>query len=87
MRRLAAFGAALLLAGCAVDIAVDPHGEGKYTLTVDEDYNSRLQGTERLLAKKAEALCPDGYDRLKRKSIHGRHGAVTDKVAWEIQCS
>jgi hypothetical protein len=79
-------GAALLLAGCAVDIKVDPKGEGRYTLTIDNDYNTRIQGPEHLLAKRDEVLCPDGYDRLKRKSVHERHG-ITEWVVWEIQCS
>jgi hypothetical protein len=80
-------GIALLLASCASDIKVDPQGEGKYTLSVDNDYLTRVQGAEDLLAKKAEALCPDGYERLKRKSIHNRHGGMTEQIAWEIQCS
>ena len=79
--------AALLLAGCAVDIKVDAEGEGKYTLTIDNDYNTRVQGAEDLLGKRAEALCPDGYQRLKRKSLHNRRGGITEQVAWEIQCS
>jgi hypothetical protein len=83
---LASLGLLLLLAGCAVDIQVDAQGEGKYTLTIDNDYNTRIQGPEDLLGKRAEALCPDGYERLKRKSIHRRRG-VTEQVAWEIQCS
>ena len=85
-RSLAPIWLALLLAACAVDIQVDEEGEGKYTLTIDNDYNTRLQGAEDLLGKRAEALCPDGYERLKRKSIHKRRG-VTEQVAWEIQCS
>jgi hypothetical protein len=85
-RGLLPLAATLLLGACAVDIDVDPKGEGKYTLTVDSDYNTRLQGPEQLLAKRAEALCPDGYDRLKRKSIHKRHG-VTEQISWDIQCS
>jgi hypothetical protein len=85
-RRLIPIGLVLLLAACAVDIKVDEQGEGKYTLTIDNDYTTRIQGPENLLAKKAEALCPDGYDRLKRKSIHTKRG-ITEQVAWEIQCS
>jgi hypothetical protein len=84
---LASLGLLLMLAACAADIKVDAGGEGKYTLTIDNDYNTRIQGAEDLLAKKAEALCPDGYDRLKRKSIHTRRGGITEQVAWEIQCS
>jgi len=80
-------GMALLLASCATDIRVDPQGEGKYTLSVDNDYATRVQGAEDLLARKAEALCPDGYERLKRKSIHNHHGGMTEQIAWEIQCS
>ena len=86
LRAWFAAGALLLLAGCAVDIKVDPKGEGRYTLTLDNDYNTRIQGPETLLARKAETLCPDGYDRLRRKSVHERHG-VTEWVVWEIQCS
>jgi hypothetical protein len=85
-RWLALSGVMLLLAACAVDIQVDPQGEGKYMLTVDNDYNTRVQGPEDLLAKKAEALCPDGYDRIKRRSIHKRRGG-TEQISWDIQCS
>jgi hypothetical protein len=79
-------GVALLLASCAAPIEVEPKGPGKYELTIESDFSTRAQGTERLLAKKAEALCPDGYDRLKRRSIH-HHRGVTEFIAWEIQCS
>ena len=81
-----ALGAVLLLAACAVPIEVEPKGEGRYDLTIENDFNTRVQGAERLLAKKAEELCPDGYDRLTRKSLHKRRG-VTDHIFWEIQCS
>ncbi|MBI3515407.1 MAG: hypothetical protein HY060_15310 [Proteobacteria bacterium] len=76
----------LLLAACAVPIEVEPKGEGKYELTIENDFNTRAQGAERLLAKKAEALCPDGYDRLRRRALYKRR-AVTDYINWEIQCS
>ena len=90
MTRGAALGlaaAAVLLAGCAVPINVEPKGGGKYELTVENDFNTRTQGAERLLGKKAEALCPDGYERLKRRSLHSRHGGVAESIFWEIQCS
>ncbi len=77
---------ALMLAACSVPIEVEPKGEGKYDLTIENDFNTRAQGAENLLGKKAEQLCPDGYDRLKRSSIHKRRG-VTEYIAWEIQCS
>ena len=78
----------LALGACAgaSDIEVDPRGEGKYELRIENDFSIRVQGAERLLGQKAEALCPDGYDRLKRRSIHKRRG-VTEYIAWEIQCS
>jgi hypothetical protein len=76
----------LVLAGCAVPIDVDPKGGGKYELSIENDFNVRAQGAERLLAKKAEELCPDGYDRLRRRSLHRRRG-VTEHINWEIQCS
>jgi hypothetical protein len=79
-------GVALLLAACATPIAVDAKGDGKYELTVENDFSTRAQGAERLLAKRAETLCPDGYERLKRRSIHKRRG-VTEFINWEIQCS
>ena len=84
--RLAILAALLLLAGCAVPIDVQPMGEGKYDLTVENDFNTRAQGAERLLAKKAEELCPDGYDRLTRKALYKRR-ELTGRVFWEIQCS
>ena len=76
----------LLLAGCAVPVTVEPRGEGKYDLFIENDFNTRVQGAEQLLAKKAEELCPDGYDRLRRRAIYKRR-AVTDHINWEIQCS
>ena len=75
------------LAGCSVPIQVDAKGSGRYELTVESDFATRVEGPENLLAKKAEALCPDGYDRLKRRSLHSRHGGVTESINWEIQCS
>lgn len=79
---------AVLLAGCVGtdDIEVQPKGEGKYDLKVENDFSMRAQGAERLLARKAEVLCPDGYDRLTRKALYKRRG-VTQHVLWEIQCS
>ncbi len=79
--------ATLLLAGCLgpEDLTVEARGEGKYDLKIENDFSIRAQGAERLLAHKAEELCPDGYDRLKRKSLHKRRG-VTEFIAWEIQC-
>jgi hypothetical protein len=82
----APLGLAFLLASCAAAIEVEPKGPGKYDLTIENDFSTRAQGTERLLAKKAEDLCPDGYDRLKRQSIH-KHRGVTEFIFWEIQCS
>ena len=79
-------GLALLLASCTTAIEVEPKGPGKYDLTIENDFGTRAQGAERLLAKKAEDLCPDGYDRLKRSSVHRRRG-VTEFILWEIQCS
>jgi hypothetical protein len=76
----------LLLGACASEIQVEPKGEGKYDLSIENDFNIRVQGAERLLGQKAEQLCPDGYDRLKRRSLHKRRG-VTEYIAWEIQCS
>ena len=78
----------LLLAACAgaQDIAIEPRGEGKYDLRIENDFSIRVQGAEKLLGQKAEELCPDGYDRLKRRSLHKRRG-VTEYIAWEIQCS
>ena len=76
----------LLVAGCAVPVTVEPRGEGKYDLRIENDFSIRVQGAERLLGQKAEELCPDGYDRLKRRSLHKRRG-VTEFIAWEIQCS
>jgi hypothetical protein len=78
---------ACALGGCAVPIEVDAKGGGKYELTIESDFSTRVRGTETLLAKKAEELCPDGYDRLKRRSIHSRHGGITESINWEIQCS
>ncbi|MEJ0068954.1 MAG: hypothetical protein WDO24_09765 [Pseudomonadota bacterium] len=85
-RGLAAILLAAALGACANEVEVDPKGEGRYNLSVESDVGTRVAGPERLLGKKAEALCPDGYDRLKRRSIHPRHG-VTEQIAWEIQCS
>ena len=82
-----ALAGALALAGCSTPIQVDAMGGGKYDLSVESDFVTRVEGPENLLAKKAEALCPDGYDRLKRRSIHSRHGGVTEAISWEIQCS
>jgi hypothetical protein len=84
--RMAWIAVALLLAGCAVPIEVEPKGEGKYDLTIENDFNTRAQGAERLLAKKAEELCPDGYDRLRRRALYKRR-AVSEHIYWEIQCS
>ena len=78
---------ACTLEGCAVPIEVDAQGGGKYELSVESDFRTRVQGTENLLAKRAEELCPDGYDRLKRRSIHSRHGGITESISWEIKCS
>src|SRR5262249_34352913 len=86
VRRLIGIAVVLLLAGCAVPIEVEPKGEGKYDLTIENDFNTRTQGAERLLAKKAEELCPDGYDRLRRRALYKRR-AVTEHINWEIQCS
>jgi hypothetical protein len=85
-RGLAVLALAAALGACANDVEVDPKGEGRYGLVVDSDFSTRVEGPERLLAKKAEALCPDGYDRLRRRSIHKRHG-ITEQIAWDIQCS
>jgi hypothetical protein len=88
MTRAAALLCILALAGCAgaQDIEIEPKGEGKYDLRIENDFSIRVQGAERLLGQKAEELCPDGYDRLKRRSLHKRRG-VTEFIAWEIQCS
>jgi hypothetical protein len=83
-----ACGLVAVLAACTTtdDITVLEQGGGKYTLTVENDFTARVQGGERLLGRKAEAICPDGYDRLRRRSIHKKHG-VTDYIAWDIECS
>ena len=84
--RLGWIGLVLLVAACAVPIEVEPKGEGKYDLTIENDFNTRAQGAEQLLAKKAEELCPDGYERLRRRAVYKRR-AITDHINWEIQCS
>ena len=88
MRRALALTGVLLLAACAgaSDIEIEPKGEGKYDLRIENDFSIRVQGAERLLGQKAEQLCPDGYDRLKRRSLLTRRG-VTEYILWEIQCS
>jgi hypothetical protein len=88
VKRVVALACGLALAACAGagDIEVEPKGEGKYDLRIENDFSIRMQGAERLLGQKAEVLCPDGYDRLKRRSLHKRRG-VTEFIAWEIQCS
>jgi hypothetical protein len=77
---------ALALAACAVPVEVDPQGGGRYEISVDNDFGARLKGAESVLGKKAEELCPDGYDRLRRRSVHPRHG-LGESINWIIQCS
>ena len=86
MARWIALAAVVLLAGCGSDIDVNEKGKGRYELLIDNDFATRVQGGERMLGKRADELCPDGYQRLKRKSIHKKHG-VTEFLLWEIQCA
>jgi hypothetical protein len=85
-RVLALLALAATLDACANEVQVDPKGEGRYNLTVESDFSTRIAGPEELLGKKAEALCPDGYNRLRRRSVH-QHRGVTEQIVWDIQCS